>query len=90
MKLKNIILVFKDQLPIRRMFCNFFITKNALGLFYRNGSHIAGYSGKEKVRYNSKASSLRAAENMEKKTGNHFASYKCLFCDGYHIGKTKR
>jgi hypothetical protein len=90
MKLRNIILVIKDQMPLKRMFRNFIITRNAWGLFFRNGSHIAGYSGKEKVRYNTKATSLKAAASMNKKTGNHFASYKCLFCDGYHVGKTRK
>ncbi len=89
MKLKNIYLVLKDQMPPKRFLVNFFITRNAWGLFYRNGSHIAGYSGKEKISYSSRSSALKAAENMKKKTGNHFSTYKCLFCDEYHIGKNR-
>ena len=26
---------------------------------------------------------------MTKKYGTHFSTYKCLFCDGYHIGKNR-
>jgi len=37
--------------------------------------------------YSTKASSLRAADAMKKKQGVHFSSYKCLWCDGYHVGK---
>jgi len=87
MKLRNVWLVLKDQMPLQRFFRNFFVTRNAWGLFFRNGTHIAGYSGKPKVMYNTKKSSLKAAESMSKKNGVHFSSYKCLFCDGYHIGK---
>ena len=37
--------------------------------------------------YNTKASATKAAAAMMKKTGNYFSNYKCVFCDGYHIGK---
>ena len=37
--------------------------------------------------YNTKASAERAAASMMKKTGNYFSNYKCMYCDGYHIGK---
>jgi hypothetical protein len=87
MKLRNVLLVLKDQMPLRRFLRNFFVTRNAWGLFYRNGSHIANYSGKPKVMYNTKESSLKAAASMSGKTGKYFSSYKCLFCDGYHVGK---
>ena len=26
---------------------------------------------------------------MSKKHNTHFSFYKCLFCDGYHIGKNR-
>lgn len=88
MKLRNVVLVFKDQLPFKRLLRNFIVTRNAWGLFSSN-SHVSSVSGKAKVMYNTKATSLKAAESMKKKTGNHFASYKCLWCDGYHVGKTR-
>jgi hypothetical protein len=31
----------------------------------------------------------KAADAMSKKRGAHFSYYKCLFCDGYHIGKNR-
>jgi hypothetical protein len=89
MKIRNILLVIKDQMPLRRFVRNFFVTRNAWGLFYKNGSHVASYTGQPKVMYRTKESSLKAAENMKAKTGKHFSSYKCLFCDGYHVGKNK-
>lgn len=75
-------------MPLKRFFWNFFVTRNAWGLFSIN-SHISLGSGKPKVMYNTKASSVKAAESMAKKHGKHFSSYKCLQCDGYHIGKNR-
>lgn len=88
-KLKNVILVFKDQLPLKRMFRNFFITGNARGIFHKN-SHIAAYSQKPKIAYSSIESARKAASKMEKKNPeNQYRAYKCLFCDGYHLGKNR-
>lgn len=88
MKLTNIILVIKDQGPFKRFFKNFFITRNAWGLFHKN-SHISQATGKPKVTYNTKKSATKAAESMSKKHGVWFSNYKCLHCDGYHIGKNR-
>ena len=46
-------------------------------------------SPQTKVTYNTKESALRAAESMSKKYNKHFSTYKCLFCDGYHVGKNR-
>lgn len=87
MKLKNIILALKDQLPISRLFRNFFITGNGWGLISKY-SHI-NKAGKEKVMYNTKPSAVKAAEAMGRKQGVHFSVYKCMRCDGYHIGRNR-
>lgn len=26
---------------------------------------------------------------MEKKNGVHYSVYKCIYCDGYHIGRNR-
>lgn len=88
MKLRNLVLVFKDQLPAKRFFRNFFITRNAWGLFHQN-SHISAGSGKEKVKYNTQKTALKSAKKMSEKHGTHFSAYKCLWCDGYHLGKNR-
>lgn len=88
MKLKNIILALADQGPWRRFLRNFFITRNAWGLFHIN-SHIAQGSGKPKVMYNTKETALKAAVSLEKKRGTHFSVYKCMRCDGYHLGRNR-
>lgn len=85
MKLKNVWLALRDQLPLKRMFRNFFITRNAWGLFHIN-SHISQKTQKPKVQYNTRASALKASISMKKKTGRHFSVYKCMRCDGFHIG----
>jgi len=86
MKLKNIYLALKDQGPFKRFVRNFFITRNAWGLFHKN-SHRRGDNGKLKVSYNTRASAVKAAESMEKKYEGIFRAYKCVHCDGYHVGK---
>lgn len=88
MKFRNVILVIKDQMPLKRFVKNFFITRNAWGLFHIN-SHISQSSGQPKVTYGSKKSAEKAANSMYKKTGKWFSNYKCLHCDGYHVGKNR-
>lgn len=88
MKARNIFLALRDQWPLKRFIRNFFITRNAWGLFHKN-SHISQGSGKPKVMYNTKASAEKAARAMTEKHGVWFSNYKCLHCDGYHIGKNR-
>ena len=72
----------------KRVFINFFVTRNAWGAFSLN-SHINQHTGKPKVMYNTVKSAQKSAEAMGKKHNTHFSYYKCLFCDGYHIGKNR-
>ena len=87
-KFRNFWIWFKDQVKRRRAFINFFVTRNAWGAFSIN-SHINQHNSKEKVMYPTVESAKRAAEAMSKKRGVHFSFYKCLYCDGYHIGKNR-
>ena len=86
MTLKNIYLALKDQGPFKRFIRNFFITRNAWGLFHIN-SHIAQGSGKPKVAYNTRETAVKSAEAMEKKHDGIFRAYRCAHCGKYHIGK---
>lgn len=87
MKFKNLILALYEQGPIKRAFKNFCITKNAWGMFDIR-SHQRE-DGKMKVMYNTKETANKAAESMEKKMNKHFSVYKCIYCDGYHLGKNR-
>lgn len=87
-KFKNFWIWFSDQCRRKTVFRNFFITRNAWGAFSIN-SHINQHTGQPKVTYNTIEGARRAAEKMSKKHKTHFSFYKCLFCDGYHIGKNK-
>lgn len=80
--------MIRDQGPPARFVRNFFVTRNAWGLFSIN-SHIAQATGKPKVKYNTKGSAERAAAAMIKKYGGRYSNYKCLRCDGFHVGKTR-
>jgi hypothetical protein len=88
MKFKNVYLALKDQGPFKRFFRNFFVTRNAWGLFHIN-SHVAAGSGKPKVQYGLRKSAEKAAVSMQKKNGNYYSVYKCARCDGYHIGRNR-
>ena len=85
--LKNLYLGLKDQLPWKRFFHNFFVTGNAKGLFYKR-SHINA-NGKPKVMYNTKKTANKSAEKLGEKHGTHFSNYKCIYCNGYHLGKNR-
>ena len=86
-KLKNLLLAFKAQLPLKRAFINFFITHNALGMFSKF-SHVRK-DGVTKQSFPTIESAKKAAISMGKKHNAHFSTYKCIFCDGYHIGKNR-
>lgn len=75
-------------MPLKRFIRNFFITRNAWGLFHIN-SHVTQSTGKLKIQYNTKLSASKAAESMSKKYGGGYSNYKCLRCDGYHVGKNR-
>lgn len=81
-KFKNFLLAIKCQ-----GFREFFITRNGWGIFSKN-SHINRKTGKEKVKY-SEESAKKAAISLSKKTGNKLSAYKCMYCDGWHIGNDR-
>jgi hypothetical protein len=87
-KWKNFKIWIVDQFKRKTFFKNFFITRNAWGAFSIN-SHINQHTGNPKVTYNTVKSAQKAADSMGKKYNTHFSYYKCLFCDGYHVGKNR-
>lgn len=88
MKLRNIYLALKGQLPLGKLYRNFFVTGNGWGLFSRN-SHLNKRTGRAKVVYGTLDEARRAAEGVSRKTGGDLSAYKCIFCDGYHIGNNR-
>lgn len=84
MKLRNIVLALKDQMPLGRFLRNL-MKGNFRGLLHKR-SHYR-HEGQAKIAYGSKASAQKAAKKMTEKTGVYFSNYKCLYCDGYHLGK---
>lgn len=85
MTIKNLLLALHDQLPLKRFIKNFFITGNAWGMFSKY-SHIKK-DGKLKQSYPTKIKAVNAANSMGIKYGGNYSSYKCPYCDGFHIGK---
>jgi len=86
MKIRNIILVLKDQMPFTRFVRNL-LKGHVLGLLSKR-SHLR-MDGQPKVMYNTKQSAQKAAEKMSQKRGLHFSNYKCVYCTGYHLGKNR-
>jgi len=86
MKIKNLILGLKDQGPFTRFIRNLF-KGHVLGLFYKR-SHFNN-NGTPKVKYNTKETATKSAKKMSDKHGKWFSNYKCIYCDGYHIGKNR-
>ena len=60
-KWRNFKIWFIDQVKRKRVFINFFVTRNAWGAFSLN-SHINQHTGKPKVMYNT----VKSAQNQQK------------------------
>lgn len=86
MKIKNIILGLKDQMPFRRFLRNL-MKGHVLGLFSKR-SHFRS-DGQSKVIYNSKQTAQKSAQKMQEKNGTYYSNYKCIWCDGYHLGRNR-
>ena len=87
MKFRNLISALQDQGPFIRFLRNFFWTGNAWGLFSKY-SHITK-QGKPKVSYNTKVTALKAAKSMQIRNGGYYSTYKCIYCNGFHIGRNR-
>ena len=83
-KLRNLWFVLLDQGPFTRFIRNLF-KGHFVGLFSKRSHYNA--NGKPKVKYNTKVSAEKAAKAMIKKRDLYFSNYKCVHCDGFHIGK---
>jgi hypothetical protein len=89
MNFSNVWKALLEQGPPKRFIRNFFITGNAWGMFHIN-SHVNRGNGKDKVMYGSISSALKACRSLEKKNlGATYSPYKCIYCDGYHIGRNR-
>lgn len=81
-------MAIRHQSPTFKWFVINFITKgNGWGIFSRN-SHINQKTGIEKNTYTTIEKAEKAVKGMDKK-GIKVSSYKCVFCDGYHLGKDR-
>lgn len=87
-KWRNFKIWIADQFRRKTFFRNFFVTRNAWGAFSIN-SHVNQHTGQPKVTYNTVETARKCADKMGAKNNTHFSYYKCLFCDGYHIGKNR-
>lgn len=77
---------FIDQLSQPDWFRNLIVNRSAWGAFSIY-AHAKRSDGKSKISYKSKARAEKAAFDMTKRYGYPFTTYKCLFCDGWHVSK---
>lgn len=82
----NIVCWFKDQLSQADWFRRLFVNRSAWGVFSIY-SHVRRSDGKTKIGYSTRVKAEKAAFDMSKKYDCSFVSYKCLFCDGWHVSK---
>ena len=85
-KFRYIGMWLKDQMSRSDWFRNMFVHRSAWGAFSIY-AHAKRSDGKSKISYKSKAKAEKAAFDMAKRYGYHFTTYKCLFCDGWHVSK---
>ena len=76
----------KDQLSRPDWFDNLIVNRSAWGAFSIY-AHAKRSDGKSKISYKNKAKAEKAASDMTKRYGYPFTTYKCLFCDGWHVSK---
>lgn len=76
----------KDQLSRPNWICNLIVNRSAWGAFSIY-AHEKRSDGKSKISYMSKAKAEMAASDLAKRYGHPFTTYKCLFCEGWHVSK---
>ena len=76
----------RDQLSRPDWISNLIVNRSAWGAFSIY-AHARRSDGKAKISYASKAKAEKAAFDLSKKYGYPFTTYKCLFCDGWHVSK---
>lgn len=86
-KLKNLIWAMREQGPLKRIYKNFCVTRNGCGLFHKR-SHLT-HAGNPKIMYNTRKTAQKSASNLEKKRDGHLSVYKCIYCDGFHLGRNR-
>lgn len=85
-KPKYIGIWLKDQLSRPDWFRNLIVNRSAWGAFSIY-AHAKRSDGRSKITYKSRAKADKAAFDMTKRYGYPFTTYKCLFCDGWHVSK---
>jgi hypothetical protein len=73
--LRNLARALADQTPPDR---------NSVGIFSER-SHL-NRNGKAKIEHATKEGALKHAASLHRQNGVEYAAYKCIFCNGYHVG----
>ena len=84
--LRNIFIAILAQGPFLR-FCRNIFNGKLLGLFHKR-SHFRD-NGESKIAFTTKKKAEKSAIRMERIKGIHFSVFKCVFCNGWHIGANR-
>lgn len=76
----------KDQLSRPDWFRNLIVDRSAWGAFSIY-AHLRRSDNKSKPIYSTKEKAEKAASDMSLKYGYLFITYKCMFCEGWHVSK---
>lgn len=86
-QLKYVLPALKEQLPLKRLLRNFFITGNAWGMFSKSSHYTK--KGAPKVGYNTLKTAKKSADAMQRKRGFYYSTYRCIRCGKFHLGRNR-
>lgn len=87
-KYKNLKIWFKEKTCRPKWYLDILSYRRFWGAF-SICSHRRRSDGKPNISFSTQAKALKAVRSMEQKYGAEFTVYKCLYCDGWHVARSK-
>ena len=87
-KYSNFKIWFKEKVSQPRWYVDLFSYRRfwgALSIY----SHLRRSDGKPNITYSTPSKAQKAVRSMERKYGVPFMAYKCLYCDGWHVARSR-
>lgn len=83
---RNLKIWFTELLERQNVWKQLFDYRMVWGAFSIH-SHLRRSDGKPNITFSTRKKAVKAATDMQLKYGVPFSAYKCLYCDGWHVGK---
>jgi hypothetical protein len=87
-KYSNLKIWFKEKVSQPRWYVDLFSYRRLWGAFSIY-SHCRRSDGKPNIAYSTPNKAQKAVRSMERKYGVPFMAYKCLYCDGWHVARSR-